>query len=489
RVFKTDCVDGIYNITTVYFTKGLAGRCQQMSYCKEESCLKPEEQCKCRVFGQPNYITFDNNMLLFSGSCSYILAQHSDPVDPSCNFIVVGVNKESQYGSKHLEQIDIRLGQNPTVLLGKDRQVTVENTAKSVPIKLADGSVIFNVGRYVRFESQKCGLRVAFDGVSSLTISAPKSKYSGKLSGICGNCNGVKDDFVTRDGKQIPPSEDRAELLAKSWVSDRHTCSSEKDFTHVANFCKDDLSYRSKVEANVEYCGLFLNTTHGPFKSCLDQLDSSLLHKTCVREFCMVPATSKVSDKARCESLKSLEEMCIEKKHEIDSIWRDAYKCPISCGSNMVHTKKVPSCPETCESHLFGASAPCHTDLEVPGCKCRSGFVLDGNKCVAPEKCRCLDRCEDQVNAEKCKKWVTDGRCTEFPEMMKNSCAFSCGFCNKTRRSKSFFEIVFLLQIKINAWTEQVWINASISATRASAKRNSTTTCVALPATLTRVVS
>lgn len=61
------------------------------------------------------------------------------------------------------------------------------------------------------------GLVVRFDGNSRVTVIVPK-RFSNKLTGICGDCNGIKDDFRTKDGKDVSKDRNRYSLIGTSYI-------------------------------------------------------------------------------------------------------------------------------------------------------------------------------------------------------------------------------------------------------------------------------
>ena len=58
------------------------------------------------------------------------------------------------------------------------------------------------------------------------------------------------------------------------------------------------------------------------------------------------------------------------------------------CGPNMEYKKCSSSCPLTC-SNVDDPPTNCAESC-IPKCSCKSGYVLDGDKCVEPSACPCL---------------------------------------------------------------------------------------------------
>lgn len=62
----------------------------------------------------------------------------------------------------------------------------------------------------------KWGLRVEFDGRHRVTVKVP-GLFRNKLTGICGNCNGIKDDYRTKQGKDVSKFRNRYSLIGSSY--------------------------------------------------------------------------------------------------------------------------------------------------------------------------------------------------------------------------------------------------------------------------------
>ena len=59
------------------------------------------------------------------------------------------------------------------------------------------------------------GLQVQFDGRHRVNVKTPPT-FANKLTGICGDCNGKKDDLRTKDGEDVSKDRDRFSKVGKS---------------------------------------------------------------------------------------------------------------------------------------------------------------------------------------------------------------------------------------------------------------------------------
>ena len=56
--------------------------------------------------------------------------------------------------------------------------------------------------------SEECGIEVKWDGDSKLITNIPK-EYGPYATGLCGNCDGVQDQYVLSDGTDVSGKQKR----------------------------------------------------------------------------------------------------------------------------------------------------------------------------------------------------------------------------------------------------------------------------------------
>lgn len=91
---------------------------------------------------------------------------------------------------------------------GERRELPVEDRETGIRI--------FISGRFAQVTTGRCDIKLAFDGKSKVILSVPK-KYGQHLEGLCGDCNGQKDDYRTREGVDVSGSKDRFSLIGNSY--------------------------------------------------------------------------------------------------------------------------------------------------------------------------------------------------------------------------------------------------------------------------------
>lgn len=65
----------------------------------------------------------------------------------------------------------------------------------------------------------KWGLKAEFDGRHRVTVKVPGS-FANKLTGICGDCNGKKDDYRTKEGRDVSKESNKFSLIGTSYKVD-----------------------------------------------------------------------------------------------------------------------------------------------------------------------------------------------------------------------------------------------------------------------------
>ena len=75
-------------------------------------------------------------------------------------------------------------------------------------------SAVYSAG-WVRVTTN-FGVKVEFDGIHRVKVLTP-SKYRNELTGICGDCNGRKDDFKTKDGRDVSNLKNKFSEIGESY--------------------------------------------------------------------------------------------------------------------------------------------------------------------------------------------------------------------------------------------------------------------------------
>ena len=183
----------------------------------------------CTVFGDPHYRTFDGKFYTFRGSCKYQLT--SDCVNHTFSIRVTNDARATRV-SAWTKTISLKIG-DMKVNLGQKMRVKVNGRRVEIPFRMAT-KLDINRTQDSILVSTHLGIKILWDGISFLEVSAPTS-YRGKLCGLCGNFNSIpKDDLTNRKGKLLSDPVS----FGNSWaVGAKKICSRTKNHARTRG-CK-----------------------------------------------------------------------------------------------------------------------------------------------------------------------------------------------------------------------------------------------------------
>ncbi|XP_052106228.1 zonadhesin-like isoform X16 [Mytilus californianus] len=365
-------------------------KCHKNGKCKKGRCRCKKgytgdginvcsKSCTCSATGDPHYRSFDGQVLHFMGTCKYTLSQYVNPKS-ACRFHVQVKNENR--GNKRVSytrSVHVVVRKTKIDLL-KNRVVKVDGIKRYLPYKTGYFSII-NSGRYVRLKTT-CNVIITWDGRSAATISVP-SHFSQNLIGLCGNCNGIKDDFRTKDGLDVRTKPDKFTLIGESYLI-REGNGEKCGVSIPPDPCTSTL--RNKAIRNTA-CGQ-LNPVNpsSPFRDCSIE-DVQLvqdIYDSCVYDYCAYSDQPDILNTVVCEAAEGLEERCENMGFDIS--WRTKQFCPFICEDNMEYSSAVSGCPATCVD--LDASKTCKLPPSE-GCQCKKGFVLSDNTCIPRAQCGC----------------------------------------------------------------------------------------------------
>ena len=97
----------------------------------------------------------------------------------------------------------------------------VDDQLKYPPSIHLDGKVqLFRSGNS-NGVSTKCGIQVFFSDQGGVKVVIPRS-YSQKITGLCGDCNHVHDDFRLSNGTNVAKNPHRHNLVGDSYLAQKY---------------------------------------------------------------------------------------------------------------------------------------------------------------------------------------------------------------------------------------------------------------------------
>ncbi|XP_012224763.1 BMP-binding endothelial regulator protein isoform X2 [Linepithema humile] len=288
--------------------------CPLLSSCPPNSKLEhPEGQCcprcvekdgVCTVFGDPHYRTFDGKFYSFKGACKYQLV--SDCVGHTFSIRVTNDARKTK-SSAWTKTIAIKIG-NMKVNLGQKMRVKVNRKRVNVPYRFGNLLDINRTAESVIVNTQ-IGIKVLWDGISFLEVSAPAS-YRGRLCGLCGNFNSqAKDDFTTRRGRLLQDPQQ----FGQSW-----TVGAKKMCTRAPRLGNIDRERRCRGRKDHRLCSRLRSQIFDP---CHKKVNPAMYHKACLQDMCECP-----TEHCYCESFMAYAHECKRLGIQLPH-WRKATRC------------------------------------------------------------------------------------------------------------------------------------------------------------------
>ncbi|XP_036356795.1 zonadhesin-like [Octopus sinensis] len=332
-------------------------------------------KCTCNVYGDRHYKTFDGERIYFVGGCKYSLATTKQGYNNT--YFSVEVKNEHRR-IEHVtytrsRSLDIKLENNTTISLLPANRILMNSVERSPPIiKYGDFSVNFAVGWVT--VTTRWGLTVRFDGKHRISVSLPLS-FANKLTGICGNCNGIKDDLRTKSGQDVSSHPNKFTLIGDSYqIAD--------DSDKLEDSCKSTPANYNCETNETAMCDVIINGK--AFQKCVEILGSTQAKQfidSCRIDVCSHKNDEDNVQKAFCQILEGFASQCENAGVIVD--WRKEVSCPKFCPSFQEYRYNTSTCQPTC----LNLKPVCMTRTE--GCICQPGYVLSGNECVSPSKCGC----------------------------------------------------------------------------------------------------
>ncbi|KAK9297425.1 hypothetical protein QLX08_008855 [Tetragonisca angustula] len=282
--------------------------------CPPNSRLEhPEGQCcprcvesdgVCTVFGDPHYRTFDGKFFSFKGACKYQLA--SDCSGHTFSVRVTNDARSTRF-SAWTKTIAIKVG-DLKVNLGQKMRVKVNGKKVDIPYRVANRLDVNRTADSIVVSTQ-IGIKVLWDGISFLEVSAPTS-YRGRLCGLCGNFNSLpKDDFTNRRGKLLQDPQP----FGQSWlVGAKRSCVRPKP---MANF---DRAKRCRGRKDHRLCNRLRSQI---FDACHKKVNPTMYYKACLQDMCECP-----TENCYCESFTAYAHECKRLGIQLPH-WRKSTRC------------------------------------------------------------------------------------------------------------------------------------------------------------------
>ncbi|KAG9335901.1 hypothetical protein JZ751_003558, partial [Albula glossodonta] len=342
----------------------------------DECCEAWECDCRCELYGDPHYISFDGTAFDFLENCTYILVKE---IKPKHKFSVIVDNYLCLEEGSCVRGVQVKYGANTVTLsisLTEDRIVTTFNK-QIVPQPYEDqGIQVRSNSRSVTVEIAAIRSYVSLSISSTLVINLAVSQFKGNTHGQCGVCGGAA--CVRRDGTE--ELNDCCGKTAYDWVYPDplkpYCANKQKPCTPTP----PPPTVTPTPCPPSHLCDLL---THEVFQECSRKVNLEVLMKNCRFDACM-----SRNESMSCSALETAAEacqdagFCVEWRHLTNGI------CGMKCPKDLVYKE----CPTTnIEKYCQGGREVTETkQTQTAGCYCPDNKLRAGRY-----KDTCVLECTD----------------------------------------------------------------------------------------------
>ncbi|KAI4580846.1 hypothetical protein MJG53_010388 [Ovis ammon polii x Ovis aries] len=352
----------------------------------DRCCPIWECACRCSIFPDLSFVTFDGSHVALFKEAIYILSQRPEEM------VTVHVLDCKSANLGHLNWPPFCL-----VMLNvthKTHEVTIDRLNRKVSV---DSQPVWPPVSWHEFRIEDTGhmyvirtpshIQIQWLHSSGLMILEASRASEAQGRGLCGICDGdVSNDLTLKDGSVVGEAEDPAPFL-DSWQVPSSLTSAGQTRFRPDSCATADCSPCLRMVSNRTFsaCHRFV-----PPESFCDLWirDTKYVQQPCVALTVYV---------AMCHKFH----VCIE--------WRRSDYCPFLCSSDSTYQACVSACepPETCQDGMLGPLDPEQCQVLGEGCVCSEGTILHrrhSGLCIPKEKCECdPDLCE-AVQAPSCRQ-------------------------------------------------------------------------------------
>ncbi|XP_072581571.1 otogelin [Vulpes vulpes] len=339
----------------------------------DHCCPLWECACRCSIFPDLSFVTFDGSHVALFKEAIYILTQ-----SPS-EMVTVHVLDCKSANLGHLNWPPFCLVMlNMTHLTHQvtidrfSRKVTVDSQPVWPPVS-RHGFRIEDTGHMYMIRTPS-HIQIQWLHSSGLMILEASKTSEAQGRGLCGICDGdAANDLTLKDGSVVGEAQDPAPFL-DSWQV-------PSSLTSVGQ-----TRFRPDSCATADCSPCLRMVSNRTFSACHRFVPPESFCELWIRDtkYVQQPCVALTVYVAMCHKFH----VCIE--------WRRSDYCPFLCSSDSIYQACVAACepPETCQDGLLGPLDPEQCQVLGEGCVCSEGTILHRRHsalCIPEEKCACTD--------------------------------------------------------------------------------------------------
>uniref|UniRef100_A0A2K6M000 Otogelin n=1 Tax=Rhinopithecus bieti TaxID=61621 RepID=A0A2K6M000_RHIBE len=344
----------------------------------DRCCPLWECACRCSIFPDLSFVTFDGSHVALFKEAIYILSQSPDEM------VTVHVLDCKSANLGHLNWPPFCLVMLNVTHLA--HQVTIDRFNRKVTV---DSQPVWPpVSRY-GFRIEDTGhmymiltpshIQIQWLHSSGLMIMEASKVSKAQGHGLCGICDGdAANDLTLKDGSVVGGAEDPAPFLDSWQVPSSLTAVGQTRF-------------RPDSCATTDCSPCLRMVSNRTFSACHRFVPPESFCELWIRDtkYVQQPCVALTVYVAMCHKFH----VCIE--------WRRSDYCPFLCSSDSTYQACVTACepPKTCQDGILGPLDPEHCQVLGEGCVCSEGTILHRHHsalCIPEAKCACGD-CPDPI--------------------------------------------------------------------------------------------
>ncbi|XP_066594945.1 hemocytin-like [Prorops nasuta] len=344
-----------------------------------EDCIIPTkcQDCSCEGLGNSKFVTFDGQSFGFDGNCTYILSRNTVQNVKGANakhlyevYVTnVACNKEictqalTVVFKEHIVQL--RQYDHPKKFYAMiDGSEFNHCSLKNSWLELKE-----NTGGDVTLSIPEVDLELSsFLHNFAFVLKLPSHAFGDAIEGLCGNCNGDREDDLKKPDGEITDEEQQ---FGESWLASDAPSTLAFNMQHCHGEAKNKCTL---PPADQNPCLVLLDPLQ--FGQCHNVFDPEPYLTCCQDNIC--------SGGSYCDSIEAYARKCLSAG--FCHSWRSSKLCPYKCPEHLEYQPCGTSCTATCDNIDEMNHAKCLQNI-AEGCYCPQNYVLQNQTCIPKEKC------------------------------------------------------------------------------------------------------
>ncbi|EPQ18362.1 Otogelin [Myotis brandtii] len=339
----------------------------------DRCCPFWECACRCSIFPDLSFVTFDGSHAALFKEAIYTLSQSPDEM------VTVHVLDCKSANLGHLNwppfclvMLNVTHLAHQVTIDRFNRKVTVDSQPVRPPVSRY-GFRIEDTGHMYVMRTPS-HILIQWLHSSGLMILEASKASEAQGRGLCGICDGdAANDLTLEDGSVMGEDEDPAPFL-DSWQV-------PSSLTSVGQ-----TRFRPDSCATADCSPCIRMVSNRTFSACHSFVSPESFCELWIRDtkYVQQPCVALTVYVAMCHKFH----VCIE--------WRRSDYCPFLCSSDSTYQACVAACepPESCQDGMLGPLDPEQCQVLGEGCVCSEGTLLHRRHsalCIPEEKCACTD--------------------------------------------------------------------------------------------------